>query len=141
MAESRRSQLGFTLIEAMIVVAVAAILVGIAYPAYTGVMRKVRRSDAHESLMKAASLQEQFYVDNKRYATKMSELGYPSDTPLSREGHYTITVSAAGTHTFTVQAVPLAGTAQAKDYDCKDWLRLDQSGTRTSSPKAASICW
>jgi type IV pilus assembly protein PilE len=138
---------GFTLIEAMITAAVIALLATIAYPSYSRTMIKVRRSDAHESLMKAVALQEQYYVDNKRYATKMSELGYldkagsPTDAPLSREGNYTITVSASTATTFTLRAAPVSGGPQAKDTYC-DKLTITDKGIKGKTGTASvATCW
>lgn len=147
MTHSTRKSRGFTLIEAMIVVAVVAVLAGVAYPSYQRQIMKVRRSDAHESLMKAAALQEQFYMDNKRYATKMSELGSvdtsgnPTDSPLSRERYYTVTVSASTATTFKVQAAPVSTGPQAKDTYC-DKLTLDEQGKKDKTGTATvADCW
>lgn len=138
---------GFTLIEVMITAAVIAVLVGVAFPGYTRMMIKVRRSDAHESLMKAVALQEQFYVDNKRYATKMSELGYvdgsgtATDSPKSREGHYTITVSASTASTFTLQAAPVSGAPQSKDTYCGTLSITDKGIKAKTGSSSLSDCW
>lgn len=144
---SGRENRGFTLIEVMMTTAVIAILVGIAYPGYTRTMIKVRRSDAHESLMKAVALQEQFYVDNKRYATKMSELGYvdgsgtATDSPKSREGHYAITVSAATASTFTLQAAPVSGGPQSRDTYCGTLSITDKGVKGKTGSASLGDCW
>ena len=49
---------GFTLIELMIVVAVVAILVAIAYPSYQEQIRKSRRAQAKADLVEYAGLAE-----------------------------------------------------------------------------------
>ncbi len=145
MTSEKRKTRGFTLIEVMITAAVIALLVTIAYPSYSRTIIKVRRSDGHEALMKAVALQEQFYLDNKRYATKMSELGYldkngsPTDSPPSREGYYAITVSASTASTFTLQAQP-AGS-QAADTYC-DKLRIDDKGVKSQTgTSSVAACW
>ncbi len=152
MKSARSRQPGFTLIEVMITAAVIAILVGIAYPSYIRTMIKVRRSDAHESLMKAVALQEQFYVDNKCYATKTSDLGYvdgggaATDSPASREGYYTLTVSGptgvACAQTFTLQAAPVASGPQAKDTYCGT-LSITDKGVKGETGSATNVndCW
>ena len=49
-----RQTAGFTLIEMMIVIAILAIIIAIAYPAYTEQVRKARRADAVASMMATA---------------------------------------------------------------------------------------
>lgn len=65
---------GFTLIEVLIVVAIIGILVAIALPSYHDQMRKSARAEAQSFLTDAASRQQQYLVDKRRYATS-AELG------------------------------------------------------------------
>ena len=55
---------GFTLIELMIVVAIAGVIASIALPSYAEMMRKAKRSDAKVELLRIAQLQENFFVQN-----------------------------------------------------------------------------
>lgn len=65
---------GFTLIELMIVVAIMALLAGIAYPIYTDQITRSNRSAATGALLEIAQRQEGFYADNNRYAPTLDEL-------------------------------------------------------------------
>jgi type IV pilus assembly protein PilE len=67
---------GFTLVELMIVVAIAGILAAIAYPNYIDSIRKSRRSLAKTALMDAAQKQEAFYARNASYTGNLADLGY-----------------------------------------------------------------
>ena len=135
---------GFTLIELMIVVAVLAVIVAIAYPGFLGQIQKARRSDAKQALLDVAAKLEQYYQDNKGYPTaaNMSNLGYGGATFTSQEGYYTIGFNGVPTvTTFSIQAVPVAGTSQADDTDCATF-RLDHLGVKSvTGSMTADRCW
>lgn len=65
---------GFTLIEVMIAVVIIGILASIAYPSYTQYIAQSARSEGLAALMRIANLQEQYYLDNKKYATDLTKL-------------------------------------------------------------------
>jgi len=64
-----RRALGFTLIEVMIVVAIVAILAGIAVPAYSEYIRRGQLPEAFAFLSDYRVKMEQFYQDNRNYGT------------------------------------------------------------------------
>ena len=123
---------GFTLLELMIVVAIVAILASVALTSYAAQMRKSARADAQSALPDAASRQQQFLVDRRRYAGSMTVLGVA--TPPDLASKYTFTVAAVDgpppTFTLTAQAIG----NQAKDT-CPT-LTLDSAGNRTPT-----ACW
>jgi type IV pilus assembly protein PilE len=65
----RRLRNGFTLIEVMIVVAIIALIVAIAYPSYLEHVARSKRAQAQAAIMKTLQLQERFYTVNGTYAT------------------------------------------------------------------------
>jgi type IV pilus assembly protein PilE len=145
---------GFTLIELMIVVVIVAILLGIGLPAYQNQVIKSKRSVGKGELMKVAASQEQYFVNNKRYATDLADLGYADGADgyeVDAEGQwiadgsdraiYEITLQSASTTAFVLQADPLK--AQAKDTQCQT-LTLSNTGVKgvTDSPTlSAADCW
>ena len=70
---------GFTLIELMIVVAVIALLLSIALPAYAEQIRKARRAEAVSALLKVASAQERNLYTFGRYSGNLA--GPPTTDP------------------------------------------------------------
>ena len=68
-------QIGFTLIELMITVAIIGILSAIAYPSYESYVRKSRRVDAKNALLDLASRQERYFSVNNKYSTTAADLG------------------------------------------------------------------
>lgn len=63
----RKSQLGFTLIEVMIVVAIIGILSAIAIPAYNDYMMRGRIPEATSGLGEMGVKMEQYFLDNRTY--------------------------------------------------------------------------
>ena len=64
----RKRIFGFTVIELMIVVALVAILMALAYPSYIQYARKAKRGEAQQLLMNWSINQEIFRSNNPLYA-------------------------------------------------------------------------
>ncbi|MDM8564727.1 type IV pilin protein [Candidatus Halobeggiatoa sp. HSG11] len=64
---------GFSLIEMMVVVVIIGILTIVAYPYYRQNVLTSNRIEAKSSLMELSQLQENFFVENNRYATNFTE--------------------------------------------------------------------
>lgn len=108
-----RLQRGFTLIELLIALAVAAILSSIAYPAYSAVVNKARRSDAQAALLALHMKQERYRSDNPRYGD-LAELGLAAKSP---SGHYLLSIASRDESGFDARAV--ATGAQSGDESCR----------------------
>ena len=131
----RATQKGFTLIEAMIVVGIIAIVVALAYPAYIEQVRKARRADAEASLLAAAQTLERCFTRINTYT--VGEGFCPDPAGASQDGYYTIEVDASsGATTYLLRAVAQGD----QDNDpCGDYT-LDHLGNKTPTPDGRR-CW
>ena len=136
---------GFTLIELMITVAIVAILAAIAYPSYTEYVLRARRAEGKSVLLQAAQWMERYYTENNRYHQNRAGTAVVlpfTKAPIEGTAYYDITLAAVAQNTFTLNAAPIAGTAQADDK-CKT-LTLTNTGAKgvTGSPTlTADECW
>ena len=147
--QNKRRQNGFTLIEILIVVVIVAILAAIAVPSYRDQVIRSKRSVATAELLEVLSLQEQFFLNNKQYATDLTDLGYSADPYyIGDEGEetsagsaiYEIDIAAcAAPCSFVLEADPKNG--QADDTDCGK-LTLNSLGARgENGTKDVAACW
>ncbi len=100
----QKAQLGFTLIELMIVVAIVGILSAVAYPSYTEYVRRGHRADARAGLLQAQQWLERAATATGAYPTELpATLTWANDSTK----RYTISIGGpATTSTFTLTATP-----------------------------------
>ncbi len=139
-----RRAAGFTLIEIMIVVAIIAILVAIAYPSFVQSLRNSNRSDAQAALARVSINLERFYATNGTYTTNTALLGLQmvGATAYSDANHYVMTVTpgpAGIGASYVLTATAAAGDMQALDIGCTV-LTMDSLGRRVPDPNV-SRCW
>ena len=113
---------GFTLFEAMIVVAIIAILAAIAVPSYQRFIRNARLKEAKTVLVKNAWFLERYYTQNARFtknSTTWPNLPYLSTDyfDISFKG----TARGAAANTFRLQAIAKNTTEEPR------YLTIDQN--------------
>jgi type IV pilus assembly protein PilE len=148
-ASRMRHSAGFTLVELMITVVIAAILLSVAIPGYNNQVRKSRRTEAKTALLDLAAREERYYnmSNPPAYSTLPSDLGYtanPNSFPMTvGSGYYRVSmtpIAAVGAtpagYSFT--AVPITAD-QIKDTPCQNFT-LTNTGQQTSTPNT-TVCW
>ncbi|MDT8407349.1 MAG: type IV pilin protein [Methylococcales bacterium] len=139
---------GFTLIELMITVAIVGILAGIAYPSYQAHVLKSRRAIAKGDLLSLANALERHFTENNRYCGATSSTcgaGAPTifatQSPLDGPTkYYDLKISALTASSYTIQAVPIAGSPQAKD-SCGTLIFQHTGAKSISGSIALEQCW
>lgn len=132
---------GFTLIELMIVVAIAAILAAVAIPSYRQYVMKSHRSVAKSTLMEMASREERYYTLNNAYPASATSLGYSAATvtvPSGADPYYQVSVVSGG-NAYSLQAVP---TGSQTGDTCGTYT-LNNLGVQGNSGNTTSTadCW
>ena len=126
--------LGFTLIELMIVVAIIAILAAIAYPSYTQYKIRTNRADVQSEMMNIAQRLQSYHVINHNYTNAtLDNSNLSKDYPASN-AVYTITLTPS-VQSWVLVAEPKSATIQSANGN----VILNSQGQKCWT-KGASTC-
>lgn len=129
----RRRTKGFTLIEVVVVMVVVSILAAVAVPAYLDQVRKGRRTEAREALMRIQSAQERWRSTNTTYAGTITALGM-----VASGSNYDYALTGANATGYTATAT--AKAKQAGDSACATiTVTVAAGNAMTYGPTDA--CW
>jgi type IV pilus assembly protein PilE len=155
---------GFTLVELMVVVVIAAILLAVAAPLYQTQVRQARRTDARTAILDLAGREERYFSTNaSSYTAVPANLGYPGvfnnpANPVGSGYYYISSVctpacapSAAASPSFSIIVLPVPGGSQTKDTPCQGFA-VDSTGEQwaetggawiqnTPANASAAACW
>ena len=140
---------GVTLIELMVVVAIVAVMFAVAFPAYDRYIVRTKRAVGQNVLVQVADRQQQFFMDNKRYAADLTDLGFTADPFIVADdgsstvtGYpdavYSVSLSNVTVTSYTATAAPLGGQL-SRDTSCGS-LSLTQAGAKGHSGSGDN-CW
>ncbi|MCY1291959.1 Type IV minor pilin ComP, DNA uptake sequence receptor [compost metagenome] len=125
-----KKQLGFTLMELMIVVVVVAILTAIAYPSYRQYVVRANRSEVQQFMLEIASRQQQYFSDVRSYGSTLTQLGLA--VPANVAKNYTIDPGVDNTAkppSYLITATPKSGSTQVGDGN----QTLSSTGAKTGT--------
>ena len=133
--QMRKYMQGVTLMELMIVVIIVGVLTAIAFPNYREFVARAKRAEAKAALLKVATNQEKFYLQNQRFGT-LAELGYTTDQ--TETGAYTLSVVQNPSWAVNYRAQATYNVDDSESGKCR-WFRIDGGATKTSFPY--TDCW
>jgi type IV pilus assembly protein PilE len=142
-------QAGVTLIELMVVVAIVAAIFAFAFPSYERYIVRAKRAVGQNVLMQVADRQQQFFMDNKRFAADLTNLGFGANPFIvdddgagtvagDVDAVYSVTLSNVTATTWTATATPV-GAQLSRDTFCGN-LTINQAGAKGKSG-GADNCW
>jgi len=132
---------GWTVIELLIALVVAAVLVAIAVPSYQSHIKRSQRADGVAALLNVQTAQEKFFLQTGVYSASLTE-GPPAGlglAKLSPQGHYAVEISVSAPSAYTAKAVRVS-----TDTRCVE-LTLNQNGLRQArdaqGKDTTEDCW
>jgi type IV pilus assembly protein PilE len=137
-----------TLIELLIVIAIASLVAALAIPGYRMYLIRSQRSEAKLALLQLQTAQEKHYLQYNLYTDNVTAsstattpgLGLPG---VTETGKYDIAVTTlgAGAQSFTATASPHAGGGQADDLQCAALTITDRGERGISGTGTSEMCW
>jgi type IV pilus assembly protein PilE len=138
----RKKNEGFSLIELMIVVAVAAILVAIAYPSYRDYVLRTNRSSAESAMYDIAQHLERCYTQFQTYANGSCPTGTMLTTQQNLASNFNLALTTQSNTQYTIQASAIG--SQTDDTNCQV-LTLNQAGVKSATDgggnDTTATCW
>jgi type IV pilus assembly protein PilE len=142
---------GFTLLELMIVVAVVAVLAGLALSSYQKQVRKSHRAEAKQIAADYALREEKYRSNNAQYVTALTTLLNVATAPTTwGSGYYTFAITlpttgtcaggaaVGGANSFRITASATTVGGQNKDTGCTSMVYDNLCGSVSKTPTA---CW
>lgn len=129
---------GFTLIELMLALAISAILMAIAYPAYVTYETHAERNRAEVALLQLSADMETYFNDHDGYED--ATLRKLHATHLMDGLNYQLSIDSASDKHYDIQAVPI-GVQATRDAACGTLSLTDANKRAISGDGDVDVCW
>ena len=133
-------QLGFTLIEVMIVVAIIGILAAIAMPSYTAYVQRSKAAEATSTLANLRIRMEQYYQDNRTYADGVSPSTLVAPCAPSNADKY-FTYACTGTRDDDEYTITASGVTAQGMNNFSFTINQNNAKTSTFAGTTGATCW
>lgn len=151
MHSSRDGQIGFTLIELMITVAIIGLLAAVAYPSYTSQIAKGRRAECRSGLLQSLQQQERYYSQYNAYAPFTEALATAKTKSFSGDSSSSSACLLTGVDCTAAGATPANQCLELRARPVRpdssiDYLYMTTDGNKGCSvsstrTQANSTCW
>ncbi len=135
-----KKTMGFTLMELMIVVAIAGILAATAFGFYGNFVREANRTEARSALTTISGQLEKCRSLYGRYDSPNCNVA--ANLPQNTESNFYQVVAVGGLQasSFELRASPIPGSPQVDDLDCTT-ISLTNTGLKTATGANTAECW
>lgn len=137
-------QSGFTLMELMITVAIIGILASVAAPAYTDYLLRAKLTEAFNALSDSRIKMEQFFQDNRRYATTAGGTTCPTIAVPSNLKHFTVGCAVTAATSTADESYLLTATGITGSPTATFAYTISSNARATSGTKwgnTSTSCW
>jgi type IV pilus assembly protein PilE len=131
---------GVTLVELLIVVVIIAILTAVAFPNYRNFVIRAKRTEAKAALLKAATNQEKFYLQNQAFTGDLTKLGFSGPPFKSESGTYNLSVAPNPDWAVDFLVTATYTGTDSENAKCPTF-KIDGRGNRTSPDGTYADCW
>ncbi len=131
-------QVGFTLIELMLALAISTIMLAIGYPTYAHYQANAQRNRAEVALMQLSADLESYFSD--QYTYNGATIKSLHANALTQGLEYRLRIAKATDRHYAIQAIPIGMQAE-RDSDCGTLSLSDTNERGISGDGNVIQCW
>ena len=136
LANSKPFKKGFTLTELLVVVLVIGVLAAIALPSYTKSVKKSRVSDALNNLNIVSLKQQDYMLNNEKYAETFKDLNVPIAGLTSTEGN----TATVGSFNYTLSDACISAVSNRSGENYTLVKNVETQATGCINGEDSTIC-